>query len=144
LLVSLVSAVPEARAVSELRNPHAIPKNASAWEIEKLIRARAQVQTRTLHACFDPMPIACQRAGLVSVGLSLSREGEVLSHWVSRSTFDDQTCPVSGCMAELAARWAYEPMPHAMKIVLPIQVRRTTKPLPSGGVAAPTVQTTVD
>lgn len=144
LAVSLVSAVPEARAVTELQSRHAIPKNASAWEVEKLIRARAQVQTRTLHACFDPMPIACQKAGFVGVGLSLSRDGEVLSHWVTRSTFDDLRCPVSACMAEMAARWAYEPMPQPMKIVLPIQVRRTTKPLPNGGAETAAVQTTVD
>lgn len=128
-LPSLLGAVPDALAV-DMAGPFAIPRGAPAVMVEKLIRAKAQTQTSRLHECFDPMPLACQRDGYVAVGLSLSKDGEVLSHWVSRSTYRED-CPVTECMAKTAASWVYEPMWEPMKLVLPIQVRRTRKPLPA-------------
>jgi hypothetical protein len=130
-LATLFAAVPAAYAVTEPCSRWAIPRTATPLEAELLIRAKAQLQTPTLHQCFDPLPLYCQRAGYVGVGLSLSKEGEVLSHWVSRSTFPSE-CPVSECMANVVSGWVFEPMRERMKLVLPVQVRRTKKPMPSG------------
>jgi hypothetical protein len=104
---------------------------------DKEIRSQAQRQVSSLHRCFDPMPLACQKPGFVAVGLSLSKQGDILSHWVSRSTYAAD-CPVTDCMAESAARWFFEPLPEPMRLVLPIQVKRTNKPLHQPGPAVAT------
>ena len=52
----------------------------------------------------------------------------MLSHWVSRSTYDDE-CPVTSCMAAIVAGWQFAPMPERMNVVIPVQVKRTAAPL---------------
>jgi hypothetical protein len=125
-------------ALGEADMRSAIPAQATQWEVEQHIRARAQRQAATLHRCFDPLPLRCQRPGYVGVGIALSKDGEVRRHWVARSTFGDD-CPVNQCMANVVAGWFFEPMPDGMNVVLPIQVRRTNKPLydPRSAVAHP-------
>jgi hypothetical protein len=66
----------------------------------------------------------------VGVGLSLARDGEIRSSWISRSTYGRE-CPVDDCMAKVISGWYFEPLPEAMRIVLPVQVLRTDKPLPA-------------
>jgi hypothetical protein len=107
----------------------AIPADATPWEVEKMLRQEAQLQARTLHTCFDPLPLSCQHAGYVGVGLSLSREGEIRSSWIARSTYGKE-CPVEACMSNVISTWFFEPLPESMRIVLPVQVLRTEKPLP--------------
>jgi hypothetical protein len=126
---TLMGSVPAALAVTDFDQRFAIPRSATPLEVERLIRAKAQFETPTLHQCFDPLPLSCHRPGYVGVGLSLSRDGEVLSHWISRSTYDEQECPVSSCMEKVVAGWTFSPMRERMKVVLPIQVKRTHRPL---------------
>lgn len=99
-----------------------------------MLRVQAQHQSQTLHRCFDVMPLECQRPGYVAVGLSLSREGEVRSNWVSRSTFGID-CPVEQCMADVISTWFFEPLPASMRVVLPVQVLRTEKLKPAAHAA---------
>jgi hypothetical protein len=82
----------------------------------------------------------CQRAGYVGVRLSLGKDGEVRGHRVSRSTYGEE-CPVSKCMAAVVSTWYFEPMPDSMELVLPIQVKRTRKPLydPQPTIAHPVI-----
>ena len=127
-VASFLYAVPVGAAFSEADMRSSIPAHASPWETEKALRAQAQGQARTLHRCFDVMPLECQRPGYVGIGLSLSREGEIRSSWIARSTFGKE-CPVEQCMSEVAAGWFFEALPEAMQIVLPVQVLRTDKPL---------------
>jgi hypothetical protein len=42
---------------------------------------------------------------------------------------------VAGCIAENAAPWFFEPLPEPMRLVLPIQVKRTSRPLHLPGAA---------
>jgi hypothetical protein len=128
-LIAFVGAVPQVRPLSEADMKSAIPADASPWDVEKMLRQEAQMQARSLHACFDPMPLSCQHAGYVGVGLSLSREGEIRSSWIARSTYGKE-CPVEACMSNVISTWFFEPIPEAMRIVLPVQVLRTEKPLP--------------
>jgi hypothetical protein len=128
MLATAVGSVPAALAVTDGDGRWMIPRTASPMEVERFIRAKAQVQAPSLHRCFDALPLRCQRDGYVGVGLSLSKEGEVLSHWISRSTFDEE-CPVTECMENVASSWVFEPMTDRMTLVLPVQVRRTSKPL---------------
>ena len=92
-LATLLGSVPAALAVTDLEGRWAIPRTATPLEVERLIRAKAQFETPSLHQCFDPLPLSCHRPGFVGVGLSISREGEVLSHWISRSTYDEEELP---------------------------------------------------
>jgi hypothetical protein len=134
VLATLLGSTPAAMALGDKEMQSLIPAGATPWEIEQKVRLQAQRQVSSLHRCFDPMPLACQRPGFVGVGLSLSKQGEILSHWVSRSTYAGD-CPVTDCMADSAAQWFFEPLPEPMRLVLPIQVKRTTKPLHLPGVA---------
>jgi len=134
-LASVLLGVPAGARLSEADMKSAIPKNATPWEIEKMLRAEAQVQARTLHQCFDVLPLECQRPGYVGVGLSLSREGEIRSRWIARSTFGTE-CPVEQCMSDVISTWFFEPLPESMNVVLPVQVLRTDKPLPQGAERA--------
>jgi hypothetical protein len=127
-LATFFGAVPAALAVSDGPGRWAIPANATPLEVERFIRSKAQLQAATLHRCFDSLPLSCQRAGYVGVGLSLSKDGEVLSRWISRSSYGED-CPVSACMSEVVAGWAFEPMKERMNLIVPIQVVRTRKPL---------------
>jgi hypothetical protein len=81
------------------------------------------------------MPIACQRPGYVGVGVSLSREGEIRSHWIARSTYGAE-CPVDQCLSDVVSTWFFEPLPESMKVILPVQVLRTDRPLPYGPARA--------
>jgi hypothetical protein len=134
-LASVFCAVPSGRQIGEAEMRSAIPANATPWEIEKLLRAEAQTQARSLHQCFDVMPIACQRPGYVGVGVSLSREGEIRSHWIARSTYGAE-CPVDQCLSDVVSTWFFEPLPESMKVILPVQVLRTDRPLPYGPARA--------
>lgn len=127
-LATFIGTVPAAMAVTDSDMKSPIPSWATPAEIEQHVRLGAQRQARALHRCFDPLPLSCQRPGYVGIGVALSKTGEVRSHWVSRSTYDRE-CPVKECMASVVANWYFEPMPEAMKIIIPIQVRRTNKPL---------------
>ncbi len=133
VLVTVLGSAPAVRALTERDLAPALAARATPWEIEQSIRVQAQRQATSLHACFDPMPLQCQRPGYVGVGLSLSKQGDVLSHWVSRSSYGPD-CPVTECMAEHAAQWFFEPVPEAMRLILPIQVKRTNKPLQPSSV----------
>jgi hypothetical protein len=134
-LASVFCAVPAGRQIGEAEMRSAIPGHATPWEIEKMLRAEAQTQARSLHQCFDVMPIACQRPGYVGVGVSLSREGEIRSHWIARSTYGTD-CPVDQCLSDVVSTWFFEPLPESMKVILPVQVLRTDKPLPYGSARA--------
>jgi hypothetical protein len=121
--------VPLRAPIGESEMKSAIPADASPWDVEKLLREEAQKQARTLHACFDPLPLTCQHPGYVGVGLSLARDGEIRSSWIARSTYG-RDCPVESCMSSVISTWFFEPIPEAMRIVLPVQVLRTDKPMP--------------
>jgi len=137
VLATLFGSTPAATALGDKEMQSLIPAGATPWEIEQQIRVQAQRQVSSLHRCFDPMPLVCQKPGFVGVGLSLSKQGEILSHWVSRSTYAAD-CPVTDCMAESAAQWFFDPLPEPMRLILPIQVKRTNKPLhlPSAAISA--------
>jgi len=128
-LAAFLRTVPGGAALAEADMKSAIPADASPWEVEKLLRQEAQTQARSLYACFDPMPMTCQHPGYVGVGLSLARDGEIRSSWIARSTYG-RDCPVEDCMSKVISTWYFEPMPESMRIVLPVQVLRTDRPLP--------------
>jgi hypothetical protein len=128
-VVAFVRTVPEGAELVEADMRSAIPADATPWEVEKLLRLEAQGQSRTLHACFDELPMTCQHPGYVGVGLSLSRQGEIRASWIARSTYG-RDCPVEACMSNVISTWFFEPLPESMRIVLPVQVLRTDKPLP--------------
>jgi hypothetical protein len=134
-LASVLWAVPVGARLGEADMRSAIPAGATPWEIEKMLRLQAQRQAGSLHQCFDVAPVECQRQGYVGVGLSLSREGEIRSRWIARSTFGRE-CPVEPCMSDVIAGWFFEPLPESMRVVLPVQVLRTDKPLPLGTARA--------
>ena len=121
--------VPLHAPIGEAEMKSAIPADASPWDVEKLLREEAQKQSRTLHACFDQLPMTCQHPGYVGVGLSLAKDGEIRASWIARSTYG-RDCPVEACMSNVISSWFFEPIPEAMRIVLPVQVLRTDKPLP--------------
>jgi len=134
---SFLYAAPVGAAIAEADMKSSISPHASPWETEKALRAQAQLQARTLHRCFDVLPLECQRPGYVGIGLSLARDGEIRSDWIARSTYG-KDCPVEQCMAEVAASWFFEELPESMQIVLPVQVLRTDKPLVRSELAAAT------
>ncbi|HVR60251.1 MAG TPA: hypothetical protein VMU50_00055 [Polyangia bacterium] len=129
VLISMFCAVPTGATLTEADMRSSIPANATPWEVEKLLRHQAQLQARSLHQCFDVLPLSCQRPGYVGVGMALDRSGEIRSNWIARSTYG-QDCPVDRCMSEVIARWFFEPLPETMRIILPVQVLRTERPLP--------------
>jgi hypothetical protein len=131
----LLCAVRNVAEIGEADMQSAIPADATPLEIEKLLRSEAQVQARTLHQCFDVLPISCQKRGYVGVGLSLSRAGEIRNHWIAGSSYGAD-CPVNECLSEVVGTWFFEPLPQSMSLVLPVQVLRTDKPLPYGTARA--------
>ena len=134
-LASLFCAVPVGAQIGDADMKSAISSRATPWEIEKALRAEAQMQARSLHQCFDILPISCQHSGYVGVGVSLSREGEMRDHWIARSTYSAD-CPVEQCMSDVVSTWFFEPLPGSMRVILPVQVLRTDKPLPYGQARA--------
>jgi hypothetical protein len=134
-LASIFCAVPVGAQIGEADMRSSIPRGATPWEIEKALRAEAQTQARSLHQCFDVLPISCQHSGYVGVGVSLSREGEMRDHWIARSTYGAD-CPVEQCMSDVVSTWYFEPLPQSMRVILPVQVLRTDKPLPYGPARA--------
>ena len=134
-LASIFCAVPVGARIGEADMRSAIPARSTPWEIEKALRAEAQTQARSLHQCFDVLPISCQHSGYVGVGVSLSREGEMRDHWIARSTYSAD-CPVEQCMSDVVSTWFFEPLPESMRVILPVQVLRTDKPLPYGQARA--------
>jgi hypothetical protein len=134
-LASIFCAVPVGAQIGDGDMKSAISSRATPWEIEKALRAEAQTQARSLHQCFDVLPISCQHSGYVGVGVSLSREGEMRDHWIARSTYGAD-CPVEQCMSEIVSTWFFEPLPESMRVILPVQVLRTDKPLPYGQARA--------
>jgi hypothetical protein len=134
-LASVLCGVPAGAHLSEADMKSAIPANATPWEVEKMLRGEAQTQASTLHKCFDVMPISCQRRGHVNVGVALTRQGEIRSHWIAGSTFGAD-CPVNQCFQDVVSTWFFEPLPEPMKVILPVQVLRTDRPLPYGPARA--------
>ncbi|HEX3902436.1 MAG TPA: hypothetical protein VH853_06260 [Polyangia bacterium] len=134
-LASVFCAVPVGAQIGEADMRSAIPARSTPWEIEKALRAEAQTQARSLHQCFDVLPISCQHSGYVGVGVSLSREGEMRDHWIARSTYSAD-CPVEQCMSDVVSTWFFEPLPESMRVILPVQVLRTDRPLPYGQARA--------
>lgn len=118
------------RAISDRPYRAVTPMASTPWEAEKLLRMEAQMQARSLHQCFDPLPLSCQRPGFVGVGLSLAKDGEIRSNWIARSTYGRE-CPVSDCMRNVVSSWSFDPLPSPMRVVLPVQVLRTERPLPA-------------
>ena len=100
-----------------------------------LLRSEAQMQARTLHQCFDVMPMGCQKRGYVGVKLSLSRTGEIREHSIAGSSYGAD-CPVNQCLSNVVGSWFFEPLPQSMSLILPVQVLRTDKPLPYGTARA--------
>jgi hypothetical protein len=128
-LISLFFGVPVGAALGERDMRSSIPATATPWEVEKAMRWQAQLQARSLHQCFDVLPMQCQRAGYVGVGVALSKSGEIRSNWISRSTYGRE-CPVDQCMADVVSKWFFEPVPENIKVVLPVQVLRTERAIP--------------
>jgi hypothetical protein len=135
-VASLFAVVPKGETIGDRAARLVAPRITTPWEAEKWLRVEAQAQARSLHRCFDPLPVACQHPGYVGVGVSLSRDGEVRSNWIARSTYGDD-CPVDECVKDVVSTWVFEPLPEAMRVVLPVQVLRTEKPLPLKVAMAP-------
>jgi hypothetical protein len=129
LAATIFSLIPRAETIDNHRSRLQAPKVTTPWEAEKWLRIEAQTQAASLHQCFDPLPLSCQHAGYVGVGVSLNREGELRSNWIARSTYGSD-CPVDRCMKEVVSMWTFDPLPEPMRVVLPVQVLRTEKPLP--------------
>jgi hypothetical protein len=127
---SLLCAVPSGRTIGERAAHLVAPRITTPWEAEKWLRIEAQAQALSLHQCFDPLPLACQHPGYIGVGVSLTRQGEVRSNWIARSTYGSE-CPVDRCVQDMVSTWVFDPLPEAMRVVLPVQVLRTEKPLPT-------------
>jgi len=134
VLGTFLSVIPRAETIGDRPARAHGPRITTPWEAEKWLRIEAQEQAASLHQCFDPMPIACQHPGYLGVGVSLNREGELRSNWIARSTYG-QDCPVDQCVKDVVSTWTFDPLPEAMRVVLPVQVLRTEKPLPAKALA---------
>ncbi|HXI58912.1 MAG TPA: hypothetical protein VNO55_22750 [Polyangia bacterium] len=128
-VASLFCGMPGGNVVTEADMRSSVPANATPWEVEKLLRQQAQLQARSLHQCFDVLPMKCQRPGYVGVGVALDKSGEIRSNWIARSTYTHD-CPVESCMSEVISKWFFEPVPESIRVILPVQVLRTDRPLP--------------
>lgn len=132
LFGTLASAVPTGQTIGDRAAHLVAPRITTPWEAEKWLRIEAQAQAKSLHQCFDPLPLECQHSGYVGVGVALGRDGEVRSNWIARSTYG-KDCPVDQCMKDVVATWVFDPLPEPMRVILPVQVLRTAKPLPPPG-----------
>jgi hypothetical protein len=130
VVASLFALIPRAVTIDDRAGRIQGPRLTTPWEAEKWLRIEAQSQAASLYQCFDPLPLGCQRPGYVGVGVSLNREGEMRSNWIARSTFGAD-CPVDQCMKDVVSTWVFDPLPEPMRVVLPVQVLRTEKPLPT-------------
>jgi hypothetical protein len=130
-LASILCAVRVGAEIGDAEMRSAIPADSTPLQVEMLLRSEAQLQARSLHRCFDVMPIGCQKRGYVGVKLSLSRTGEIRDHSIAGSSYGPE-CPVNQCLSDVVATWFFEPLPQSMSLVLPVQVLRTDKPLPYG------------
>jgi hypothetical protein len=129
LVATMFSLIPRGETIDNHRARLQAPKVTTPWEAEKWLRIEAQTQAASLHQCFDPLPLSCQHAGYVGVGVSLNRDGELRSNWIARSTYGSD-CPVDQCMKDVVSTWTFDPLPEPMRVILPVQVLRTEKPLP--------------
>ena len=98
-----------------------IPAQASPLEVQKLVYKAVQAQAGKLYACFEPFPPQCALSGYVGVGLKLRKNGDVASHWLSRSTYG-AGCPAAACVQDVIANLFFDEMPEALSIVVPVQV----------------------
>jgi hypothetical protein len=130
LVGSLFCAVPLGQTIGDRAAHLVAPQITTPWEAEKWLRIEAQAQAQSLHQCFDPLPVACLHPGYLGVGVSLTRDGEVRSNWISRSTYGAD-CSVDQCVKDVVSTWVFDPLPEPMRVVLPVQVLRTNKPLPT-------------
>jgi hypothetical protein len=129
LVGTLFAVIPSGQTIGDRAAHLVAPKITTPWEAEKWLRIEAQAQARSLHGCFDPLPLSCQHPGYLGVGVSLSRDGEVRSNWIARSTYEGD-CAVDQCVKDVVSTWVFDPLPEAMRVILPVQVLRTGKPLP--------------
>jgi len=129
LAASLLAIVPRAVTIDDKTARGQSPRLTTPWEAEKWLRVEAQSQAASLYQCFDPLPLSCQHPGYVGVGVSLTRDGEMRDNWIARSTYG-KDCPVDQCMKDVVSTWEFAPLPEPMRVVLPVQVLRTEKPLP--------------
>ena len=129
LAASLLAIIPRAITIDDKASRVQAPRLTTPWEAEKWLRIEAQSQAASLYQCFDPLPVSCQHPGYVGVGVSLTRDGEMRDNWIARSTFG-KDCPVDQCMKDVVSTWQFDPLPEPMRVVLPVQVLRTEKPLP--------------
>lgn len=127
-VATFLYAVPIAQAVKEVHMRSAVPATASKAEVERYVRASAQRQVASLNVCFDRLPLSCHTSGYISVGMSLSKSGDVEVSWVSRSTYGDE-CPVAACVKDVVSGWYFEPLPFSVDLLLPIQVAGIGHPL---------------
>lgn len=133
---SFLAVVPSGQTIGDRAAHLVAPRITTPWEAEKWLRVEAQAQARSLHQCFDPLPLACQHSGYVGVGVSLSREGEVRSNWIARTTYGGE-CAIDACVKDVVSTWIFDPLPETMRVVLPVQVLRTEKPLPPKVASVP-------
>ena len=129
LAASLLAIIPRAVTIDDRACRALGPRVTTPWEAEKWLRVEAQSQAAALYQCFDPLPLSCQHPGYVGVGVSLTRDGEMRDNWIARSTYGKE-CPVDQCMKDVVSTWQFDPLPEPMRVVLPVQVLRTEKPLP--------------
>ena len=134
-LASVLCAVRVGAQIGDAEMRSAIPYDATPLQVETFLRSEAQLQARTLHQCFDVLPISCQKKGYVRFDVSLARSGEIRSQKVAYSSYGAD-CPMNQCLSEVVGTWFFEPLPQSMSVMLPVQVLRTDKPLPYGQARA--------
>ena len=140
LVASLLAVIPRTVTIDDRACRAQAPRLTTPWEAEKWLRIEAQSQAASLYQCFEPLPLSCQHSGYVGVGVSLTRDGEMRDNWIARSTYG-KDCPVDQCMKDVVSTWEFDPLPEPMRVVLPVQVLRTEKPLPKVAQAESAVRT---
>ena len=127
-LATMLGAVPAALALTDNDGRWAIPGNATPLEVEKFIRVKAQLQVTRAAPVLRYVAAGLPAARLRRGGPVPGRSGDVVSHWISRSTYGED-CPVTNCMEKVVSTWSFEPMRERMNVIIPVQVKRTRKPL---------------
>jgi hypothetical protein len=141
MLVSFLTAASSPVALLDVDLVSVIDPTLTPHAVELQLRKQAQLQAQTLHACFEPLPLACHRAGYVGVGLKLAKNGAVERSWIARSTFGAE-CPVTECMATVVSGWFFDAIPDPMSLIVPVQVLRTRKPMPGTQVPVKLAEST--